>query len=75
MSAVLAEQPKRLHIPAKVLGDNFYPYMYGVHRVMRIQAMVKARLSHGDLRSELVRDARKLNHECVWCLRYTKRTP
>ena len=74
MSAVMAEPIKRLHLPAKALGDNFYPFMYGMHRAKRIQAIAKARLSHGPARAEYVMAARKLNHECVWYLRRTNRS-
>lgn len=77
MNAVVDEiQPERtLHLPRKILGDNFYQYYYGVNRCLRVQAMAKARRKEGEERSELVKEARKLNRECVWALRRTTRKP
>lgn len=62
---------KRIHLPAKMVGDNFYPAMYGMTRAFRLRTMAEARLTRGARRSEFVQKARKLNHECVWYLRRT----
>jgi hypothetical protein len=68
MSAVIAEPQKRLHLPIKVLGDNFYPFMYGVYRDRRMRAMARARVATGHSRSAFVKEARELNRDCLWYL-------
>lgn len=65
---------RRLHLPVKALGDNFYPYMYGVYRSLRIQAMAAARVARDGRRDEQVKQARKLNRECLWYLHRTTRS-
>jgi len=74
VSAVTADPKKRLHLPVKVLGDNFYPFMYGVYRAQRVRAMAEARIATAGSRSALVSAARKLNRDCVWYLRRTEKT-
>jgi hypothetical protein len=71
MSALLTEAAtaRRLHLPKKVLGDNFYPFMYGKYRGERITAMAVARTQKGEWRAAYVRTARKMNHEALWYLR------
>lgn len=70
MNAAISDvQPKRLHVPRKALGDNFYPFMYGQYRTQRVRAMALARLLKGEARADAVREARKMNREAVWYLR------
>jgi hypothetical protein len=71
MSAVMSEQPvdKRTHLPSKVLGENFYPFMYGRYRHERIQLMGEARRSTGNVRAMCVKQARHMNREGLWYLR------
>lgn len=68
-AAVSDVQPKRLHVPRKALGDNFYPMMYGQFRIQRVIAMAEARFKTGEARADRVRAARKFNHEALWFLR------
>lgn len=66
---------RRLHLPKKILGDNFYPYMYGMYRCQRIQVMTRARHKQGLERSACVKEARQLNHEALWYLCRIERQP
>lgn len=72
MNAVVRDYKaeRRLHLPKKLLGANFYPFMYGRYRSERIQYMTEARIAHtSETRALCVKQARAANYEALWYLR------